>query len=97
IQRRALASMINEAAKILAEGIAQRASDIDLVFANGYGFPTFRGGPMFVADARGLGAVLVDVEAMHAAAGFGSEPAPLVIELAGAGSSFAKWDAGRAK
>src|SRR5262249_8566173 len=47
IQRRALAAMINEAAKILAEGIAQRASDIDLVFANGYGFPTVRGGPMF--------------------------------------------------
>ncbi|HTO84806.1 MAG TPA: 3-hydroxyacyl-CoA dehydrogenase NAD-binding domain-containing protein, partial [Methylomirabilota bacterium] len=97
IQRRALGSMVNEAAKILAEGIAQRASDIDLVFANGYGFPTFRGGPMFAADARGLGAVLADVESMHAAAGFGSEPAPLLIELARAGSTFAKWDAGRAR
>ena len=97
IQRRALGSMVNEAAKILAEGIAQRASDIDLVFVNGYGFPTFRGGPMFAADARGLGAVLADVESMHAAAGFGSAPAPLLIELARAGSSFAKWDAGRAR
>jgi len=92
IQRGALASMINEAAKILAEGIAQRASDIDLVFANGYGFPTFRGGPMFAADARGLGAVLADVESMHAAAGFGSEPAPLLVELARSGSNFAARD-----
>ncbi len=97
IQRRALAAMINEAAKILAEGIAQRASDIDLVFANGYGFPAFRGGPMFAADTRGLAAVLADVETMHAAAGFGSEPAPLLVELARAGSTFAKWDAGRVK
>jgi len=97
IQRRALAAMINEAAKILAEGIAQRASDIDLVLANGYGFPGIRGGPLFAADARGLGSVLADVEAMHAVSGFGSEPAPLLVELAGTGSSFAKWDAGRAQ
>ncbi len=95
IQRRALAAMINEAAKILAEGVALRASDIDLVLANGYGFPSFRGGPLFAADARGLAAVLADVEEMHRAAGFGSEPAPLLIELAKAGSSFAAWDAAR--
>jgi 3-hydroxyacyl-CoA dehydrogenase len=95
IQRRALAAMVNTAAQILAEGVALRASDIDLVLANGYGFPAFRGGPLFAADARGLAAVLADVEAMHRSAGFGSEPAPLLIELASKGSSFAAWDAAR--
>jgi len=95
IRRRALAAMINEAAQILAEGVAQRAADIDLVLANGYGFPSFRGGPLFAADASGLAAVLADVEEMHGRAGFGSEPAPLLIELAKSGSSFAAWDAAR--
>jgi 3-hydroxyacyl-CoA dehydrogenase len=95
IQQRALATMVNVAAQILAEGMALRASDIDLVEANGYGFPAFRGGPLFAADTRGLAAVLADVEAMHRRAGFGSEPAPLLIELAKAGSSFAAWDAAR--
>jgi len=87
--------MINEAAKILAEGVALRAADIDLVLANGYGFPSYRGGPLFAADAGDLAAALADVEAMHRAAGFGSEPAPLLIELAKSGSSFAAWDAAR--
>jgi 3-hydroxyacyl-CoA dehydrogenase len=94
-QRRALAAIVNEAAKILAAGIAQRAADIDLVYANGYGFPAFRGGPLFAADARGLQTILADVEEMHRHTGFGSEPAPLLIELANAGSSFTAWDAGR--
>ena len=92
---RALAAMVNTAAQILAEGIALRASDIDLVLANGYGFPAFRGGPLFAADARGLPAVLAEVEAMHRAAGFGSEPAALLVELAKSGSNFAAWDAAR--
>ena len=65
------------------------------MLANGYGFPSVRGGPLFAAEARGLGAVLADVEAMHRAAGFGSEPAPLLVELAHNGSSFAAWDAAR--
>jgi 3-hydroxyacyl-CoA dehydrogenase len=95
IQQRALATMVNVAAQILADGMALRASDIDLVEANGYGFPAFRGGPLFAADTRGLAAVLADVEAMHRRAGFGSEPAPLLIELAKAGSSFAACDAAR--
>ncbi len=95
VVQRALAAMVNTAAQILAEGVAQRASDIDLVLANGYGFPSVRGGPLFAADARGLADVLADVEAMHRAAGFGSEPAPLLIELARAGSSFAARDSAR--
>jgi 3-hydroxyacyl-CoA dehydrogenase len=92
---RALATMVNVAAQILAEGMALRAGDIDLVLANGYGFPSYRGGPLFAAEAGGLAAVLAEVEAMHRAAGFGSEPASLLIELAKAGSSFATWDAAR--
>ena len=95
IVRRALATMVNVAAQILAEGVALRAADIDLVLANGYGFPAFRGGPLFAADARSLTAALADVEAMHRAAGFGSEPAPLLIKLAKSGSSFAAWDAAK--
>lgn len=51
---RLLLSLVNEGSKILAEGIAQRASDIDVVYTSGYGFPRWRGGPMFAADQRGL-------------------------------------------
>ncbi|MEP9348839.1 3-hydroxyacyl-CoA dehydrogenase NAD-binding domain-containing protein [Xanthobacter sp. KR7-225] len=91
IQRRLLAVMANEGAKALEEGIALRASDIDLVFINGYGFPRLKGGPMFAADAMGLGAVLGEMEAASAAGGAGSEPAPLLVELARAGGRFADW------
>jgi 3-hydroxyacyl-CoA dehydrogenase len=97
IQRRALAAMVNEGAKVLAEGIALRASDIDVTLVHGYGFPAQKGGPMFAADARGLAAVLRDVEAMHRACGFGYEPAPLLVELARSGSSFAEWDRRQAR
>jgi 3-hydroxyacyl-CoA dehydrogenase len=96
IQRRILAVMANEGAKILAEGISLRPSDIDLVFVNGYGFPRLRGGPMFAADRMGLGAVLAEVEAGAEAGGAGSEPAPLLITLARQGGSFAGWQEARA-
>nr|WP_029005248.1 FAD-dependent oxidoreductase [Azorhizobium doebereinerae] len=91
IRRRLLAVMANEGAKALAEGIALRASDIDLAFVNGYGFPRLKGGPMFAADAAGLPAVLAEVEAAHAAGGTGSEPAALLVRLAREGGSFAAW------
>ena len=54
--------MINEGAKILDEGIAQRASDIDVVWINGYGWPVYRGGPMFYADTVGAAKVLAALE-----------------------------------
>jgi 3-hydroxyacyl-CoA dehydrogenase len=95
IQQRVLAAIVNEAAKILAENVALRAADIDLVYANGYGFPAIRGGPLFAADARGLANVLADVEDMHGRTGFGSEPAALLVELAKTGGSFSAWDAAR--
>ncbi len=89
IAARVHAAMVNEAAKILAEGIAQRPSDIDLVLVNGYGYPAWRGGPMHEADVKGIKTVLADVEAMAAASGTGWEPAPLLREMAEAGRSFA--------
>jgi 3-hydroxyacyl-CoA dehydrogenase len=86
-----LAVMANEAAKILAEDIAQRPSDIDLVMVNGYGFPSIKGGPLYAADRRGLAMVLEDLLPIAKSAGVGLEPAPLLIELAGKNSSFAAW------
>ena len=81
--------MVNEGAKILAEGIALRASDIDLVLVNGYGYPAWRGGPMFEADRIGLSKILAEVERRSARDGLGFEPAPLLVELAKAGKGFA--------
>ena len=81
-----MAAMVNEGARILEEGIAARASDIDLVYVYGYGFPRWQGGPMFWAEQRGLAAVLADVERLHAAQGDRWAPAPLLRERAEAGA-----------
>jgi 3-hydroxyacyl-CoA dehydrogenase len=91
IQRRILAAMVNEGAKVLSEGIAYRASDIDLAFVNGYGFPRLKGGPMWAADRLGLDSILAEVESAYAVGGVGSEPAPLLIELAREGKTFTAW------
>jgi 3-hydroxyacyl-CoA dehydrogenase len=61
IQRRALLAMVNEAALLLAEGVAQRASDVDVVLVNGYGFPRWEGGPVFWARDRGHAALQADM------------------------------------
>jgi 3-hydroxyacyl-CoA dehydrogenase len=87
--------MVNEGAKILAEGIAARALDIDIVKIHGYGYPAWRGGPMFEADARGLDTVLADVQALAATSGPGWDPAPLLIDLVRDGRRFADLPAGR--
>lgn len=76
---RLLIPMINEGARILEEGIAQRASDIDMVWVHGYGWPAYRGGPMYHADIIGLPAVI------DAARSIGLEPASLLVEYAAAG------------
>ena len=65
IQLRLVAAMANEGGKELQEGVALRESDIDLVFTNGYGWPKWRGGPMFQARAMGLGKILEQVQAMQ--------------------------------
>ena len=57
--------MINEGAKILEEGIAQRSSDIDVIYAYGYGFPGFRGGPMFYADTVGLRKIVDSIKSFR--------------------------------
>ncbi len=79
---RLLYSLVNEAAHILEEGIAQRASDIDVVYLMGYGFPVQRGGPMFHASQVGLGRV---VRRMRE---FGWKPAKLLVDLAASGRGF---------
>jgi 3-hydroxyacyl-CoA dehydrogenase len=89
IVQRVHAAMVNEAAKILAEGIAQRPSDIDVVLTNGYGYPSWRGGPMCDADAVGAVEMLRRIEATGARDGVGWEPAPLLREMVNAGKTFA--------
>ncbi|CAH2600061.1 Enoyl-CoA hydratase [Rhodovastum atsumiense] len=83
------AAMVNEAARILAEGIAQRPSDIDVVLVHGYGYPAWRGGPMHEADGIGLPEMLRRIESMHDRDGIGWEPAPLLREMVAAGKRFA--------
>lgn len=86
IAERLVYTLVNEGAQILDEGIAQRAGDIDVIYLNGYGFPAYRGGPMYYADTRGLGNVVEGVAA------FGWTPAPLLKRLAEAGGSFTGYD-----
>ncbi|MBV8107239.1 MAG: enoyl-CoA hydratase/isomerase family protein [Hyphomicrobiales bacterium] len=82
--------MINEGAKILAEGKAQRASDIDVVWIYGYGWPVYRGGPMFYADTVGLTTVLDKLREFEVKFGDDFKPAPLLEKLAAEGGAFSK-------
>jgi 3-hydroxyacyl-CoA dehydrogenase len=88
IVERAVLALVNEGARILEEGIAARASDIDLVYLTGYGFPAARGGPMFYADTLGLYDVARALRrhAGHDAATF--TPAPLLERLVAEGKTF---------
>ena len=80
---------MNEAAYILEEGIALRASDIDMVYLTGYGFPPYRGGPMFYADTVGLKNVLNAIQKFQAGyQGSVWKPAPLLVKLANEGRKF---------
>src|SRR3546814_4330236 len=80
--------MVNEGARVLEEGIAQRASDIDVTFVFGYGFPKYRGGPMFWAESQGLGRVLETVRKIHAEQGDRWKPAALLETCAQAGNGW---------
>ncbi|MGO4839801.1 3-hydroxyacyl-CoA dehydrogenase, partial [Rhizobiaceae sp. 2RAB30] len=72
-------------------GIAARASDIDIVWVNGYGFPIDKGGPMFWAEAHGLKKIVERLDHWHARTGKAVfEPAPLLRKLAKSGGSFAE-------
>ena len=88
IVKRTIYALVNEGAKLLEEGIALRASDIDIIYITGYGFPAWRGGPMFYADTVGLDKVLADVQRFHRTHGYFWRPAPLLDKLARAGKRF---------
>ena len=82
ILQRCIYPMINEGAKILQEGIAIRASDIDIVWVNGYGWPVYRGGPMFYGDTVGLSEVLAKMREFEAAFGADFKPARMLETMA---------------
>ena len=86
---RCILPMINEGAKILEEGIAMRASDIDVVYVYGYGWPIYRGGPMHYANSRGLDNILAKLEHYHGQTGDDFwKPSPLLVSLVERGESF---------
>jgi 3-hydroxyacyl-CoA dehydrogenase len=98
IRQRCLYAMINEGALLLDEGIALRASDIDIVYTAGYGFPRYRGGPMFHADTVGLKVIYDKLHEFRKTLDPQYwQPAPLLEKLAKAGSSFAQWQADQTK
>ena len=89
ILERCMYPLVNEGAKILEEGLAQRASDIDVVWMYGYGFPRYRGGPMFWADLVGIKTIYEAMSRLHDAHGdYWLEPAPLLKRLAEQGKGF---------
>jgi 3-hydroxyacyl-CoA dehydrogenase len=89
IVQRLVFALVNEAAYILEEGIAMRASDIDMVYLTGYGFPLHRGGPMLYADIVGLQNVVMTMEKFAKGRhGEAWKPAPLLAKLAAEGKTF---------
>ena len=89
IVERCIYALANEGARILDEGIALRASDIDMVYLTGYGFPPYRGGPMFYADQVGLDKVLSSIKRFQDGyQGSQWQPAPLLAKLAKEGRRF---------
>jgi 3-hydroxyacyl-CoA dehydrogenase len=92
IVERAIYALINEGARALELGLATRASDIDTIYVNGYGFPAWRGGPMFCADRVGLDRIYERVSAFHREFGARWTPAPLLEHLARTGGTFRELD-----
>jgi len=91
IVQRCIYPLINEAARILEEGIALRPSDVDIVWINGYGFPPYRGGPMHYADTVGTKLVYDTIVSYQKAYGDHWAPAPLLAKLANDGETFLGW------
>ena len=88
IVRRYMAAMVNEAAKVVGEGIARRPLDVDMTLLFGYGFPRYRGGPLMWADIVGLPDLLSDIENYAKEDTAFWAPAPLLKELAASGKTF---------
>jgi 3-hydroxyacyl-CoA dehydrogenase len=91
ITERCMYALINEGARILEEGYALRASDIDIIYLNGYGFPAHRGGPMWYADTVGLKKVFERISEFHRLHGETWRPASLLKRLAEQGKTFAQF------
>jgi 3-hydroxyacyl-CoA dehydrogenase len=89
IVERCIYALVNEGARILEEGIALRAVDIDIIYVNGYGFPAYRGGPMWYADIVGLKTVHQRISEFQREFGELWQPAPLLAQLAAEGGTFA--------
>jgi len=89
---RCIYALVNEGARILEEGYAQRPVDIDIIYLTGYGFPAHRGGPMFYADTVGLKKVYERIQEFHRQHGELWEPAPLLKRLAESGKTFADFN-----
>ena len=93
ILKRCMYPLVNIGAKLLQEGHALRAGDIDTVYVNGYGFPTYVGGPMWFADTQGLDNVLADIERFYEETGDDVwQPADLLRKLVAEGKNFASLD-----
>jgi 3-hydroxyacyl-CoA dehydrogenase len=90
IVERTLYTMVNEGAKILEEGIAQRASDIDVVWVYGYGWPVYRGGPMFWADTEGLGKIVEGLKRQEQRMGSDFSFSKLLLDKAEQGGKLGK-------
>jgi 3-hydroxyacyl-CoA dehydrogenase len=95
IADRCLYALINEGARILEEGYALRASDIDVIYVNGYRFPDYRGGPMWYADTCGIAQVYERICEFHRQPGANWSPAPLLKQFAQEGGAFADFDKDR--
>ena len=90
ILKRCIYPLVNIGAKLMEEGYALRAGDIDTVYVNGYGFPSYIGGPMWYADAQGLPDVLTDIERFYEESGDDVwQPAELLCRLVRVGKNFA--------
>jgi 3-hydroxyacyl-CoA dehydrogenase len=91
---RTVYALVNEGARILDEGFAARAVDIDIIYINGYGFPAHRGGPMWYADTVGLPQVLERIRGFEAQHGNAWKPSELLVRLAESRRTFADHDRG---
>jgi 3-hydroxyacyl-CoA dehydrogenase len=88
ILSRLLSPLVNEGARIVEEGIALRASDVDVVYANGYGFPAYKGGPLFWAQETGFGKIIETMQKLAPTHGRRWQPAPLLERLAASGQGW---------